>query len=431
MVLFINNKGMWRTISYLIAGIVTSFYFFSIGFTFLPSSINTKMILAVIGVILAGYECVRRQRIIMPKGLLVATFIAAIFSLICFYSTDINHTTDYAYANYIVSFCVWLGGAYTVCTIIRSIHGHVNFRLLTIYLTAVCFSQCIAAMMIDNIPAFKLFVDAYVDQGQKFFEDVDRLYGIGAALDPAGVRFSLVLVMIAGLLSHDEITRQGSFSIISLLIAFFVIIVIGNAISRTTILGLVAAIVYFIVSSGLFRVFIKYDSIKLWALFSILLIVAIVTSVYLYNQNGAFHEQMRFAFEGFFNWVEQGEWRTSSTDKLNREMWIWPEDQRTWLIGSGLFDNFVYSTDIGYCRFILYCGLIGFSVFAFLFVYLGAMFSFQQPKYRIMFIIFILMTFVFWFKVATDIFFLYALFFCIDEFVVINEKEEISYENNI
>lgn len=154
-------------------------------------------------------------------------------------------------------------------------------------------------MMIDNIPAFKLFVDAYVDQGQKFFEDVDRLYGIGAALDPAGVRFSLVLVMIAGLLSHDEITRQGSFSIISLLIAFFVIIVIGNAISRTTILGLVAAIVYFIVSSGLFRVFIKYDSIKLWALFSILLIVAIVTSVYLYNQNGAFHEQMRFAFEGF------------------------------------------------------------------------------------------------------------------------------------
>ena len=94
---------MWRTISYLIAGIVTSFIF-SNRIYFLPSSINTKMILAVIGVILAGYECVRRQRIIMPKGLLVATFIAAIFSLICFYSTDINHTTDYAYANYIVSF---------------------------------------------------------------------------------------------------------------------------------------------------------------------------------------------------------------------------------------------------------------------------------------------------------------------------------------
>ncbi len=407
---------MWRIISYLIAGIVTSFYFFSIGFTFLPSSINTKMILAVIGIILAGYECVRRQRIIMPKGLLIATFLAAIFSLICFYSTDINHTTDYAYANYIVSFCVWLGGAYAVCAIIRSIHGHVNFRLLTIYLTAVCFSQCIAAMMIDNIPVFKLLVDAYVDQGQKFFEEVDRLYGIGAALDPAGVRFSLVLVMITGLLSHDETTRQSSFSIISLLIAFFVIIVIGNAISRTTILGFVAAIVYFVISSGLFRIFIKYDSVKLWALFSILLLIAIVTSVYLYNQNGAFHEHMRFAFEGFFNWIEKGEWRTSSTDKLNREMWIWPEDQETWLIGSGLFDNFVYNTDIGYCRFILYCGLIGFSVFAFLFIYLGAVFAFKEPKYRLMFLIFILLTFVFWFKVATDIFFIYALFFCLDQF---------------
>ena len=79
-------------------------------------------------------------------------------------------------------------------------------------------------------------------------------------------------------------------------------------------------------------------------------------------------------------------------------MWIWPEDQRTWLIGSGLFDNFVYSTDIGYCRFILYCGLIGFSVFAFLFVYLGAAFALKEPKYRLMFLIFMLLTFVFGLK---------------------------------
>lgn len=53
-------------------------------------------------------------------------------------------------------------------------------------------------------------------------------------------------------------------------------------------------------------------------------------------------------------------------------MWIWPENLKGWLIGTGLFANFVYSTDIGYCRFILYCGLIGFGTFiAFLCIMLG------------------------------------------------------------
>ncbi len=135
--------------------------------------------------------------------------------------------------------------------------------------------------------------------------------------------------------------------------------------------------------------------------------------------------------KAFFNWVEKGEWSTGSTDKLNREMWIWPEDQKTWLIGSGLFGLFVYNTDVGYCRFILYCGLIGFSVFAFLFVYLGLFFSYKVPKYRLLFLIFIALTFVIWLKVATDIFFIYALFFCLDQFVTIPEDKEISYENSI
>ncbi|MCT4124372.1 hypothetical protein [Elizabethkingia anophelis] len=422
---------MVRFIPYLVVGIITSFYFFPISFTFLPSSVNTKMILAVIGIVLAGYRSIREENINIPRQLLLAIGIAIIFSLICFISTDINYTNDYSYAGYIVSFFVWLGGAYTVCDVIRYVHGQVDFKVITLYLAGVCFTQCILAMMIDSIPAFRILVNTFVSQGQEFLDDVGRLYGIGASLDPAGVRFSLVLVMIAGLLANDKEIRQNNIAIALLLIAFFTISIVGNTISRTTIIGMVCGIAYFVISSGLFRLLVRYDSIKLGILFGLLLLTAVVVSVYLYNVNDAFYGYMRFAFEGFFNLVEKGEWSTSSTDKLNREMWIWPEDQRTWLIGSGLFDNFVYSTDIGYCRFILYCGLIGFSVFAFLFIYLGAVFALKEPKYRLMFLIFMFLTFVFWFKVATDIFFIYALFFCLDQFVVINEKEEISYENNI
>lgn len=421
---------MLRFIPFIIVGVITSFYFFPISFTFLPTSINTKMMLAVMGIFFVIYDCIKKEKVTMPQGLLVPTCIAAVFSIICLISTDINHTTDYAYASYITSFFVWLGGAYTVSLAIKTVHGYADFRLLTYYLAGVCFSQCALALMIDNIPAFQNLVDSIVTQGQDFLQEVDRLYGIGAALDPAGVRFSLVLVMIAGVLGNDIDTRKDSLTITLLLVAFFTIAVIGNMISRTTILGLGSAIVYFMISSGLFRVSVQHNAIKLGLLFGVLLLAAIVVSVYLYNTSHVFYDYSRFAFEGFFNWVEKGEWRTDSTDKLNKVMWIWPDNDKTWIIGSGLFDNFIYATDVGYCRFILYCGLIGFVVFSFLFVYLGFYFSYKEPKYRIMFFIFIGLTFAIWLKVATDIFQIYALFFCLDQFITPSE-EELSDENSI
>ncbi|WP_244614391.1 hypothetical protein [Elizabethkingia argenteiflava] len=412
-------------------GIIISFYFFPIGFTFLPSSINTKMLLALMGIVFLVYECIKKESVILNRKLVMPIAIAAVFSLICAISTDINNTRDYSYANYIFSFLVWISGAYAVCVAMKWVHGEASFRLLTYYLAGICFSQCILALLINNIPAFQIFVDSIVSQGQEFFQEVDRLYGIGAALDSAGVRFSLVLVMIVALLNNDQFTRSNSVAIILLLLSFFTIAVIGNAISRTTIIGLGCAVAYFLFSSGLLSLFIKRESVKLGVWFGGFMLLAVFISVYMYNYSHDFNKLMRFAFEGFFNWVEKGEWTTSSTQKLSREMWIWPEDQSTWLIGSGLFDNFVYSTDIGYCRFVLYCGLIGFSVFAILFVYLGAFFLFEVYEYRLMFFIFIVLTFVIWLKVATDIFFIYALFFCLDSFVEKTPKPKLVDENRL
>src|SRR5690606_33378832 len=245
--------------------------------------------------------------------------------------------------------------------------------------------------------------DSYVSQGQEFFDEVERLYGIGAALDPAGVRFTIVLLMITAVLNNDEKVRNNAWSISLLLISFFFIAIIGNAISRTTILGLGASLGYLLFGSSVFRKAIKQYSGKLSLWFGLFLAVAIGISIYLYNTNIEFYDQMRFAFEGFFTYVEKGAWSTDSTDKLNREMWVCLEDQMTWLIGSGLFDNFVYGTDIGYCRFILYSGLIGFSVFALLFVVNALVFMKRHPEYWMFFLILLVLTFIIWFKVATDI----------------------------
>lgn len=404
--------ALFRFFQFLLLAILVSLYFFPVSFSFLPFSLNTKIMLAVVGMVFLALDCIQVRSVNVSRALLGAICLTVLFSLICFISVDINGTSDYSYASYISSFAVWLFAAYGAFACLRMRHGYVDLKLITFYLAAVCFGQCVVALLIDNIPAVQVAVDSYINQGQEFFEEVDRLYGIGAALDTAGVRFSVVLIMIAGVLSRDPKVRKNPWLIISLLIAFFTIALIGNMISRTTMVGVGMATMYFVYASGLFRIIVRYESINLGVWFGTLLLLAVFIASYLYQTNEDFHDQIRFAFEGFFNWAEHGEWRTDSTDKLNREMWVWPSDLQTWVIGSGLFDNWVYSSDIGYCRFILYCGVIGFSVFALFFVYNAVLFAYVYPAYRGMFALFLMLSFVVWLKVATDIFVIYALLYC-------------------
>lgn len=407
---------MGRILQYLMIGMIVSLFYFSFGFTFLPSSINTKLILAVIGLPFAVFHAIQRGSMKIDRALVGATGIVMLFSLVCFFAVDYNHTTDLSYATYFVSFAVWTFSAYTVCALIRSVHGVINLKILTCYLAGVCVAQCLLALLIDSIPLFEIFVNSYIDQGQDFLVEVSRLYGIGASLDNAGVRFSLVLIMLAGVLSKEQTLRTDRSTIIMLLIAFFSIVIVGNMISRTTSTGAGLALLLFTWNTGISRMVVRPDFLRFHVIFWMMLIVAVLITTYFYQNNKIFHEQIRFAFEGFFNWIETGEWRTGSTDKLSENMWIWPTDMKTWIIGTGLYENWIYGTDIGYCRFILYCGLSGFSLFALFFIYNAVVFAGKYRQYWDMFFLFLVMTFVVWIKVSTDIFLIYALLYGMDMF---------------
>jgi len=151
----------------------------------------------------------------------------------------------------------------------------------------------------------------------------------------------------------------------------------------------------------------------------VVLIVAVLVPLfaYLYVTNSVMHENLRFAFEGFFNCVETGHFQMDSVDKLNGTMWIWPQDETTWLIGTGLFGNWVYGTDIGYCRFILYCGLLGFSFFSLFFIHNAASFHRKFENVGLLALFMAALTFIIWIKVSTDIFQIYALLICADAIV--------------
>lgn len=414
---------MKRILAFIFLCVVVDMFYFPVSFTFLPEAINTKIMMGALGGVLFGLDCIGKKRIEMSRPLLITLLIGLVFSLICYFSTVVNNTDDYTYARYYFSFFTWVFSAYGVCSIVKKVNGKVDIESLTWLIAAVCVSQCVIALYMDSHPAFKDLVDSIFVQEQDFLNKVHRLYGIGASLDTAGVRFSVALVMLAHQVSINETVQKDPWKMGLCLSSFLALLLIGNMIARTTIIGAGLGLVYMFITLGVagHKGFITWKQLSFYGVSFLLVAAVVAISTYLYNTDPTFHRNLRFAFEGFFNWVEQGEWRTDSTDRLNNEMWIWPTNAREWIIGRGRFEHFVYATDIGYCRFTLYCGLIGLAVFSLYFVTCAYQVSILWKDTTLLAFFLLAIVFIIWVKVSTDIFFIFALLFCID---ALTEKEK-------
>lgn len=375
------------------------------------------------------YNTIRTKDYAFSNGLLYALMITGVFALVNFISLIINNSNDYSYASYPASALVWIVSAYGAITFVRWTHGKVTIELVVRYLAGGAAFHCILSQLIDRNESIKKFVDSifYVSFDM---DEMQRLYSFGVGLDPAGVRFAVILIMIAGVLTLSKVVKRSVGLMVFYFLCFAIISVLGNIISRTTTVGMGLGLLVFALSTGLYKFVIKVGKIKIMRVFGVMLAIGIPTVIYYYNVNPSFQKQIEYGFEGFFNLFESGEFQTSSTDELST-MWVWPHDTQTWLIGSGRFGsrdlgNYYYFSDIGYCRFVSYSGLIGITVFGLYFIYNAVYFSIRYPRYRYIFLLMIVVTFVIWTKVATDIFQLYALFYAFtdEEELYVSDEDE-------
>lgn len=164
---------------------------------------------------------------------------------------------------------------------------------------------------------------------------------------------------------------------------------------------------------------------------------------YLYNTDENFYTNIRFGFEGFFSLWETGKWQTSSNDILLNHMIVFPDNWMTWLIGDGyaanpadktlsffdpyytgpIYHGYYKGTDIGYLRYIFYFGLVGTITFV-LFMWRVACTCISRFKeYEILFLMILLINYIGWFKVSTDIFLVFALF------LVLSREDERHSQN--
>lgn len=418
---------MWflRLVGMAVLAIMTSFYFFPFEFSLLPG-VNTKMAMAGVGVVLLIVQLARQGDSIINKDFFQLSVGAGIVSLIGFLAVIWNDTHDYTYASYIVSMWVWMAGAYVVIQAIKAFHGSISVELVCNYLIVVCVAQCVIAFAMTQYPPLKDFVDSFLSSTGFMGKVKDRMYGIGASLDVAGSRFSVILMMIACLTMKITDTDKNKY-IPLYMGAFIVIAVIGNMISRTTTIGVICALIYLFYLSRIYTFQLSDSTIKVLGWFIGILFVAIIIMVYGYHTNPAFHSYLRFGFEGFFSLAEQGKWEVHSNEIL-KNMYVFPDNLKTWIIGDGYFGNpndtepyytgptwhgFYQNTDVGYLRFVYYFGVVGLITFCLFMIKAGKTCMDRFASYRSLFLMILLVNFIVWFKVSTDIFVVFAPFLCL------------------
>lgn len=423
-----------KAILVVLTTILTSFYFFPFEFVFLPG-INTKMVMAGVGLVWFIFNIAKGRKGNVDKDFFVLSLIALSLSLFSLIAMTYNNTRDGSFLTYFVSMWVWLGGAYVAINVMKKVHGYISVELVCNYLIAVCVVQCVLAYYMTILPNLKNYIDVFLGGEDAFMGKAEgRLYGIGAALDVAGLRFSAVLVMLA----YIVYKRYYSNVWVTLVyvIAFYVIAVIGNMMARTTTVGVILTLLFWIINGLINR---NDQNVKqFWSIFMIVAGLSIPFLMFEYNVDPAFREKLRFGFEGFFSLAETGEWQSRSNDIL-LNMVVLPDNMKTWLIGDGYganpsvdpyyigpdYHGFYMGTDIGYLRFLFYFGIFGLIALVSLICYAAGICIRRFQSYRTMFLLILAVNLIVWFKVSTDIFMVFALFLCIPP------EDNEAYENSL
>lgn len=413
---------MIRYLGIVLAIILTSFAVFPIELVWFPG-LTLKTAMAPLGLVMMFVNFARQRHPVLDSGFLLVAIWAAAVSFMSFVSITYNDTNDNSFTGYFISMLVWVCAAYVAVSAIKVVHATVSVKLVANYLIAMCVTQCVLAFVISQVPFIEKLVNSVFLTGAEEMTK-GRLYGIGAGLDIAGLRFMAVLAIIIYMMTHLSEEEEKKYSLLYIA-AFFIIALIGNMISRSTVFGVFISLAYLIITS--FSRDQQTDLIRrIWKKFLLLTGTFVFGAIVLYQTNSSFRNSMHFGFEGFFSLYEKGQWEVSSNNSL---IWmlknIKPENTRTWIIGDGYCGDpnndpyyigsqpkggYYMGTDVGYMRFIFYFGILGTLVFMGYFYQVACVCGKYFPKYKDMFFLILLCNYIGWIKVSTDIFCLFALF---------------------
>ena len=416
---------MGKLFKVLFCFIIVDFFFFSTLLSF-TGSYNTKELMAVVGIFLFIFDMSRQRQFALSNEFIGLLAYSGLLSMAALFSALVHNTQERTYTTFFISMLVWLSSAYVAVKCLKGTHGKLSIELVGKYIVAITVVQGLMAVIADNYVPLDNFIMRNVP-GLAWTKSEGRLYGFGttAALDSGGIRFAIAAILCA----HNikvAVQEERPKGLPLYVLAFLIITVTGNMIARTTLVGSIIGLAYLLIYISPFSSKLTTATFKawIWIIMETLAIVIIVTSLYNSDQN--FYRRTRFAFEGFFSLAEEGHWRTGSNDAL-MSMYVFPDNAETWLIGDGYFivpgsdpnymgtatEGYYMGTDVGYLRFIFFFGLLGLAIYSLFIIYAGRTCIRMHPDNTLLFLLLIAVNFVVWLKVATDCFFILALFICL------------------
>lgn len=321
----------------------------------------------------------------------------------------LNRTFDFCFVFYVVSMLLIYFAAYLFTLffpkLIKSDNCLIQFLYLFVWVVAV---QSLLAMLMYISPGLnELLNSIFPMQNSEQREQLEgmRLMGLGIAFFGAGVVNGLALIAIVYLYLAGYL-KNTPFWIGIFMFIFF----IGMMMARTTVVGFCISMIFLFSWEPLHISTLK-SKIKWMFFMAVILVLAIVIIFTVVDE-----QLLLFVFEFFYKHDAAGSFESASTNQL-QEMYIYPSQLKTWLIGDGIYNtvdgHYYMSTDVGFLRLLFYGGMpmvAAYYYFAWSIIHQTKKLGITTLQWNFLLFAFLYLV-VLGFKGLADINFLFLLFF--------------------
>lgn len=330
-------------------------FIYQISYIFLPFNIPFVMGLAGMPIYLSKYITFLRKDRKYVKDILLSLLPVAIVAVLSIIG---NHSHDFYFVKWAITNMLYFFGAYLMFQLLRRTFRGISFGQLVDLLVLCAVVQLSLSLVMYFSPVVKNTLQPLINESEIAKEALERaatrMVGFGTHFFVSGTTHAFILIMIAYSFTLRKVSHLKS---VVLILSFIFISIVGAMMARTTLVGVLFAIV--IVS--LMRKGKKYFIPGL----IVSVIICGMSLLFLDSMSEEMDVLFNFGFEPFVNYQETGSFSTSSIDGMMR-LYKFPTTWETWLIGDAIYEvgnGYYMNTDIGYCRLLFYFGILGFIAY--------------------------------------------------------------------
>src|SRR5690606_36567370 len=337
--------------------IILFFYIYPIFLSFLP--IPLDRLLQIIGFLVFLFTPKFRKYILKSTSFHKILIGAVGISILTFIAQAFNYSEqDFYFLRQVTNIFFNFFSAYLIIFLIYKYHPDQVFHKLTQYLIIVYVLQAVFSFVLFLNPAiFDIYISLLKqDNNENFMDRLNviekRLIGVGSGFFLGVLKYGVGFFML--------IIFPYVFSLKSKYLYIFSVVLVtiaGVMTGRTFFVAILMGIVLFslIDWKNSFKFIFKILPL------SLIIGFGIITISDLLIEGDRLENISNYVLEIFINYEETGTLSTSSSD-ATKDMYIFPTNDKTWLLGDGRMmmndGSYYMGSDVGYVRLIFYFGII-------------------------------------------------------------------------